>query len=72
MQTRSQSRKIAEEMSVNIDFDGASACWKANKTSTGNGSYRYRCLHVCIKGKTCNKTDVFTIDYCKQHYKYHR
>jgi len=70
MQTRSQSRKITEEIPVNIDFDGASACWKANKTSIGNGSYRYRCLHVCTMGKECNKTAVFTIDYCKQHYKY--
>jgi hypothetical protein len=26
---------------VNIDFDEASAAWKANKKSLGNGCYKY-------------------------------
>jgi len=41
MQTRSQSAK--EKYEVNIDFDGASAAWKANKKSIGNGQYKYIC-----------------------------
>jgi len=28
---------------VNIDFDGASAAWKSNKKSIGNGEYKYIC-----------------------------
>jgi hypothetical protein len=27
---------------VEIDFDAASAAWKANKVSIGNGEYKYR------------------------------
>ena len=41
MQTRSQSANGKYE--VNIDFDGASAAWKANKKSIGNGQYKYIC-----------------------------
>jgi len=41
MQTRSQSANGKYE--VNIDFDGASADWKANKKSIGNGQYKYIC-----------------------------
>ena len=29
------------EYEVNIDFDEASAAWKANKKSLGNGCYKY-------------------------------
>jgi len=41
MQTRSQSANGKYE--VNIDFDGASNAWKANKKSIGNGQYKYIC-----------------------------
>jgi hypothetical protein len=41
MQTRSQSANGKYE--VSIDFDGASAAWKANKKSIGNGQYKYIC-----------------------------
>ena len=29
------------ELSVDIDFDEASAAWRANKVYEGNGTYRY-------------------------------
>jgi hypothetical protein len=41
MQTRSQGANGKYE--VNIDFDGASNAWKANKKSIGNGQYKYIC-----------------------------
>lgn len=31
-----------EEYSVNIDFDEASNAWRANKRSTGNGTFVYK------------------------------
>jgi len=42
MQTRSQTKYEAlTKYEVNIDFDGASKAWKANKKSIGNGQYKY-------------------------------
>lgn len=41
MMTRSQY-KIRDELEVEIDFDGASRAWVANKVSIGNGCYRYK------------------------------
>lgn len=38
-QPQPQIQKI--EYEVNIDFDEASAAWKANKKSLGNGCYKY-------------------------------
>jgi len=43
MQTRSQTRYEKKEIyTVDIDFDAASAAWKQNKRSTGNGCYVYK------------------------------
>ncbi len=36
-----------------IDFDKASEMWKANKTSIGNGSYKYVCGAVRKDGGKC-------------------
>ena len=33
-----------QQFRVNINFDEASECWKANKKSIGNGCYQYICL----------------------------
>lgn len=55
MITRSMS-KVKIQYEVNIDFDEASAAWKANKISTGNGCYKYIdnvCGVVMQNGKTC-------------------
>jgi len=44
MKTRSQAKYENSALyEVNIDFDGASEAWKANKSSIGNGSYKYVC-----------------------------
>lgn len=41
MQTRSQTRYEKKEV-YTVDFDAASAAWKQNKRSTGNGCYVYK------------------------------
>ncbi len=38
---------------VNIDFDGASAAWRANKRRVRGGSFVYTCAYVHTNGKTC-------------------
>ena len=70
MKTRSQTKKLEKmEYEVNINFDEASECWKSNKKSIGNGSYRYVC---CKRGKNnnlCIKKCLPGEDYCSVHYK---
>ena len=51
------------ELVVDIDFDNASNMWRANKTSIGNGSFKYvcgalrkdggKCLNKPSKGNQC-------------------
>jgi hypothetical protein len=67
MLTRSQTRKLEEE--VKIDFDEASAAWKANKMSKGNGTYRYICQGVTKAGKKCLREPVQGSEFCKCHQK---
>jgi hypothetical protein len=60
MQTRSQSKTNQRiEYEVNIDFDDASASWRQNKKSIGNGSYKYICTVLkkdqTICGNSCYK-----------------
>ena len=53
---------------VNIDFDGASAAWKENKKSSGNGCYKYRCIAFVAKtGIKCDKFSKPGCDYCAMH-----
>jgi hypothetical protein len=55
---------------VNIDFDGASEAWKANKKSTANGCYKYVCGHTSLKtGKKCMRELKDTCDKCHYHRK---
>ena len=70
MKTRSQTRYENSALyAVNIDFDGASEAWKANKRSIGNGSYRY----VCAKRGKCNNMCIAKClpgeEYCRVHLK---
>jgi hypothetical protein len=46
---------------VDIDFDDASACWRANKKKLKNGCYAYICGSIMKNGKTCMKTN------CRRH-----
>lgn len=69
MKTRSQTKYENSALyEVNIDFDGASEAWKANKRSIGNGSYKY----VCAKLKNNNMCIAKCLPgeiYCRTHLK---
>ena len=66
MQTRSQSKLFFE---VNIDFDDASACWRQNKKSIGNGSYKYICPFLKKDDVNCGNTCYKNSRYCWAHRK---
>jgi hypothetical protein len=38
---------------MDIDFDEASAAWRANKRHLGNGMFAYMCAYVHSNGKLC-------------------
>ena len=67
MITRSQSKQ-PPLYSVEIDFDEASAAWKSNKISQGNGTYTYCCIAISKTGKKCCQKIYKTTDYCARHY----
>jgi len=79
MHTRSQTKRtITEEkekekeniiLTFEIDFVEASACWKANKKSIGNGSYKYICCQKTKTGNQCKRESIKGCDYCKIHSK---
>jgi hypothetical protein len=75
MQTRSQSntqdhiRLDIVEYEVNIDFDEASAAWKSNKKSKGNGTYCYVCQGLTKAGKKCSREPFPGYEFCKWHQK---
>ena len=54
---------------VEIDFDEASNCWKKNKKSIGNGSYKYVCCCETKTGKHCKRESIKGHNYCKIHLK---
>ena len=67
MRTRSITRlleQLKEQYEVNIDFDEASAAWKANKKSTGGGCYKYICQH---KNKNCKRIPIPGCEFCSKH-----
>ena len=58
-----------QQLEVNINFDEASECWKANKKSIGNGCYHYICLQKTKTGNKCNRKPEINSDFCKIHNK---
>ena len=58
---------LAKELEVNIDFDEASAAWRANKKSTGNGCYKYFCEHKNKNNKKCKNNPVLGVNFCYRH-----
>ena len=69
MKTRSQTKyENSALFEVNIDFDGASEAWKANKKSIGNGMYKYVCEQKSKNGRnTCTAKCLPGEIYCKKH-----
>jgi hypothetical protein len=69
METRSvnqQTNNIAPALSK-ADFDEASAAWKLNKKSTGNGCYKYVCVKIKQNGHQCKNDSLKNCEYCKFH-----
>ena len=82
METRSKVNKLKELQmkkdscikypaiyEVNIDFDEASAAWKENKKSIGNGQYKYVCIKDKIDGNKCGKVCYKDNECCWIHRK---
>jgi hypothetical protein len=82
MQTRSQTRKNQQDQAkrfayqvnrpiyeVDIDFDYASECWKANKRYLGNGHYEYICECITKKGTNCKRSVKLGEHFCTIHNK---
>jgi hypothetical protein len=68
MNTRSQTKYTnSAKYAVEIDFDGASTAWKANKKPTCNGCYKYICSHKTKAGKECKRESPIGCDLCKIH-----
>lgn len=70
MKTRSQTNYEKSALyEVNIDFDEASAAWRSNKRSIGNGSYRYLCGKKGKNNNYCITNCLPGEIYCKTHLK---
>jgi hypothetical protein len=67
MQTRSQTRSRPPVYAVEIDFDEASAAWKANKVAQGNGMYSYKCMGRTKLDSPCKRKPLSGCDFCKLH-----
>jgi len=52
---------------VEVDFYEASAAWKLNKKSTGNGCYKYVCVKIKQNGHQCKNDSLKNCEYCKIH-----
>ena len=66
MNTRSRSVK-QPLYSDDIDFDDASACWRANKKACKNGTYKYVCNKTTTIGDKCNRVCYADSEFCWQH-----
>ena len=62
-------RTRSKVLSVEIDFDEASAAWKANKVSQGNGPSAYRCCSILRNGEPCSQKSITNSEFCKKHNK---
>jgi len=62
-----RSKRIMDSSTVDIDFDEASECWKSNKKSIGNGSYKYVCCVLTKKNNKCNRQCLPGEEFCRWH-----
>ena len=69
MKTRSQTKKELSQYAVEIDFDGASQAWRANKKLLPNCCYQYVCGVVSISGNKCCRKPVGDTERCAIHKK---
>jgi len=72
MKTRSQTKREQEVIpryTVEIDFDGASEAWRANKKQLPNCCYQYICGQITNSGKKCCRKPVGDTERCTIHKK---
>jgi hypothetical protein len=65
-----QSETIAEmipKYTVEIDFDGASQAWRANKKMLPDGCYKYVCGVISITGNKCCRKPMKDNERCGIH-----
>jgi hypothetical protein len=67
MQTRNGISQNNEPVFSKADFDEASAAWKLNKKSIGNGCYKYKCIKIAKNGKVCKNESLYNCNYCRFH-----
>lgn len=77
MITRSQTKlnaiplqSVQTQLVVDIDFDGASKAWRANKKSIGNGSFTYICSAPTKNGNPCQRERAKDRLCCSTHLAY--
>ena len=58
-----------ENLDVNIDFDGASQAWRANKKQHANNHFSYICGAPTKGGKRCEKKPCNNLERCHLHKK---
>ena len=68
MQTRSQSKTIANELEFVFDFDASIAAWKANKKRGPNCTYTYVCQHKIHTGEFCKRKCLAGEHFCSTHF----
>jgi hypothetical protein len=54
-------------MEFNINFDEASAAWRQNKLSLGNGMYKYCCIEQTKSGTKCKNKPSTNSSFCHRH-----
>jgi len=70
MKTRSQSNSVQfQELAVDIDFDGASEAWNANKKKLADGCYQYVCGQTLKDGSVCKNKNHKNSTHCYMHSK---
>ena len=69
MKTRSQTKQELSQYTIEIDFDGASQAWRANKKLLPNCCYQYVCGVVSISGKKCCRKPIGDTERCAIHKK---
>ena len=68
MITRQHTKEASYGASVELDFYLAQKYWLSNKTSIGNGSYKYICIATTKKTLPCKNKPLQQSNYCKVHY----
>ena len=65
--TETITHNKTDTYAVEIDFDGASTAWFANKQKLPDATYKYICLGKTKTGNACKRTPLSNKNYCNCH-----